>query len=140
MSVTSALSFIDTRSGGVRRKQMSMQFRFSTGTFVNHDDIRLFGARATEHFERKLKEKCNKPLVVKSPPLRDGHIVLLAIDVLVALHAAYRKWRNQRRTLKALEELDEHQLRDIGLTREQVSAGHFRYRPLASADDPERAD
>lgn len=115
---------------------MSMQFRFPTSTFVNHDDIRLFGGRATEHSERKPKEKCNKPLVVKSPPLRDSHIVLLAVDVLVALHAASRKWLNHRRTLKALEELDEHQLRDIGLAREQVSDGRSRYRPLAGADDP----
>jgi len=49
--------------------------------------------------------------------LRDGHSVTIAIEALVALHGAFKQWRRRRRTLKALAELDEHQLRDIGLTR-----------------------
>ena len=126
---------------------MSIQCRFAPGIFVKRDDIKLFGAQATEHVERKLKRKTDQPVGRKNPPvpLRDGHIVLLAIDVLVALHTAFRKWRNHRRTLKALDELDEHQLRDIGLRREQGSDYHFMfgpqksYRPLAGADDPQRA-
>ena len=102
---------------------MSIQFRFPPGAFVKHDGIKLFDAQAAGHVERKLKEKRDKPVACKSPsaPLRDDHIVLLAVDVLVALYAAFRKWRNHRRTLRALDELDEHQLRDIGLRREQVS-------------------
>jgi uncharacterized protein YjiS (DUF1127 family) len=44
--------------------------------------------------------------------------------VLVALHASFKKWRNYRRTLRALADLDEHQLRDIGLTREEALSGY----------------
>ena len=119
---------------------MSIQFGFPHSAFVKHNDIKLFDAQAAEHVERK--EKSDKPVARKSPsaPLRNGHIVLLAIDALVAMHAAFRKWRNHRRTLRALEELDEHQLRDIGLRREQGSDCHFNHRPLARADDPNRAD
>ena len=121
---------------------MSIHFRFSPSAFVKHDNIKLFGAQASEYVERKFKDRSDQPVGRKSPPapLRDGHIVLLAIDVLVTLHAAFRKWRHRRRTLRALDELDEHQLRDIGLKRERVSEGHFTYRPLDGADDPERAD
>jgi uncharacterized protein YjiS (DUF1127 family) len=61
--------------------------------------------------------------------LRDDHIVLLAIDALLALYASFNKWRNRRRTLTALADLDDHQLRDIGLTRDGV-----RYRSLAGSD------
>ena len=109
MSDLYAPSSIDTRSGGVRRKQMSIQFRFPPGAFVKHDGIKLFDAQAAGHVERKLKEKRDKPFACKSPsaPLRDDHIVLLAVDVLVALYAAFRKWRNHRRTLRALDELDD---------------------------------
>jgi uncharacterized protein YjiS (DUF1127 family) len=35
-------------------------------------------------------------------PLRDDHIVLLAIDGVVAVHAAFERWRERRRTLRAL--------------------------------------
>src|SRR5262245_16386134 len=116
--------------------KMSMHFRFSPGAFVKHDGTRVVGSQVSEHVERNLKQKCNKPPAAKSSPaaLRDSHIVLLAIDLLVALHAAVRKWRNHRRTLSALDELDEHQLRDIGLTREQMSDGHLKYRPMERAD------
>jgi uncharacterized protein YjiS (DUF1127 family) len=116
---------------------MSIQFRFPPA-FPKHNYIKLFDAQDAEHVERK--GKSDKPVARKSPlaPLREGHIILLVIDVLVTLHAAFRKWRNHRRTLRALEELDEHQLADIGLRREQVSYSHFGYRPLAGADAPKR--
>jgi len=43
------------------------------------------------------------------------------------------RWRNRRRTLKALADLDDRQLRDIGLTREDTHyhalAGHEDVRP-----------
>ena len=121
---------------------MSTHFKFPPSAFVKHDTAQLIG-----HVERKLQDKGNN-LVLKhsANPLRDGHVVLVAIDVLVALHAAFRKWRNHRRTLKALDELDEHQLSDIGLRREQASDSHFfsgphrGYRPVNGADDPKRAD
>ena len=62
--------------------------------------------------------------------LRDDHIVLLTIDRLLALHAAFKRWRKRRKTLLALADLDEHQLRDIGLTRD-----HTHYEALAELDD-----
>ena len=62
--------------------------------------------------------------------LRDDHVVLLAIDTLLALHASFKKWRNRRRTLLALGDLDDHQLRDIGLTR-----NGDQYRSLAGSDE-----
>jgi uncharacterized protein YjiS (DUF1127 family) len=69
--------------------------------------------------------------------LRDDHIVLLAIDGLLALHTAFKKWRNRRRTLRALADLDERQLRDIGLTRDEAlgETTHKSYRALAELDD-----
>jgi len=51
--------------------------------------------------------------------LRDSHIVLYAVEALVTLHASFKKWRNGRLTLRALAHLNEHQLRDIGLAREE---------------------
>ena len=69
----------------------------------------------------------------KSPAagiLRDDHLVLLTIDRLLALHAAFRRWRKRRKTLLALADLDERQLRDIGLTRDDV-----HYEALAELED-----
>jgi uncharacterized protein YjiS (DUF1127 family) len=69
----------------------------------------------------------------KSPAagiLRDDHLVLLTINRLLALHAAFRRWRKRRKTLLALADLDERQLRDIGLTRDQV-----HYEPLAELEE-----
>ena len=50
--------------------------------------------------------------------LRDDHIALLAIDALLSLHASFKKWRDQRRTSRALADLNDYELRDIGLIRE----------------------
>jgi uncharacterized protein YjiS (DUF1127 family) len=74
--------------------------------------------------------------------LRDDHIVLLAIDALLALHASLKRWRKRRRTLRALADLDERQLRDIGVTRDDpffeaspaLLGGHKSYRTLAELD------
>ena len=63
-------------------------------------------------------------------PLRDDHLVLLTINRLLALHAAFKRWRKHRKTLRALADLDERQLRDIGLTRDDV---HFE--PLADLEE-----
>jgi len=65
-----------------------------------------------------------------SVPLRDDHIVLLAIDALLSLRGSLKKWRNRRKTLRALAELNDHQLRDIGLVRD----GN-KYRALAGSDE-----
>jgi Domain of unknown function (DUF1127) len=110
---------------GVRRKQMSTHFEFPLNTFVRHDDLKFFGAK-----------ECNKPAVI-SPPLRNGHIVLVTVDALVALYASFKKWRNYRRTLRALADLDEHQLRDVGLTREGTLPG-LQCRALADFDEVRR--
>ena len=64
--------------------------------------------------------------------LRDGHVVLLAIDALLALHASFKKWRNRRRTLLALGDLDDHKLRDIGLTRDGIN--------IVNSPDPMKID
>ena len=73
--------------------------------------------------------------------LRDGHPVTFAIDALLALHGAFKQWRRRRRTLKALAELDEHQLRDIGLTRGDTTPWWQAQQPcqraLAALDDCE---
>ena len=72
-------------------------------------------------------------------PLWGSHFIPLAVDGLVALRASLKEWRNRRRTLRALDELDEHQLRDIGLTRDEASAGYpTGYRALAELDEVRR--
>jgi hypothetical protein len=119
---------------------MSTQFRNPPHAFVKHDDVKFFGTDtiSVDHAARKRNTNnsvaCDRP----SAPLRDGHIVLLAVDVLVALHASFKKWRNYRRTLRALADLDEHQLRDIGLTREEALLGHQNYRALAQHNEVRR--
>ena len=94
---------------------MSGLFRFPR-SFVRHDNF----------------EAGNRPVAVnalydldkvagsnnRSAPLRDDHVILAVIDGLFYLHASFRRWRNHRRTLRALAGLDEAQLRDIGLTRD----------------------
>lgn len=92
----------------------------------------------------EIKQRCNGRAAYKAPSilLRDDHIVLLAIDALLALHASLKRWRKRRRTLRALADLDERQLRDIGLTRhgpffEAPPArlgGHKSYRTFAELD------
>ena len=75
--------------------------------------------------------------------LRDDHIVLLAIDALRALHGSFKQWLNRRRTLRALADLDERQLRDIGLARDEAllevapwwPGRDKNYRALARLDD-----
>jgi len=105
---------------------MSTHYRTPPNTFVRYDQRKVFGAEDSV---------CRR----SQPSLRGGHIILLAVDWLVALHASLRQWRNHRRTLRALAELDEHQLRDIGLTREEASPGHpTGYLALAGLDEVRR--
>jgi hypothetical protein len=68
--------------------------------------------------ELRQKRDGSRQFQASSVLLRDDHIVLLAIDALLALHASFKKWRSRRRTLQALADLDARQLRDIGLTRD----------------------
>jgi hypothetical protein len=53
--------------------------------------------------------------------LREDHIVLLAIDGVLALHAALKRYLLRRRTRRILATLDDRQLKDIGLTRGNAS-------------------
>jgi len=91
---------------------MSTQFRIPRN-FVRRDGIRFSSRHAVEDVGRTIA------------PLRENHIVLYAVDALVRLYASFKKWRNRRLTLRALSDLDEHQLRDIGLARDETG-----YRPL----------
>jgi uncharacterized protein YjiS (DUF1127 family) len=92
----------------VRRRQMSILFK-NPGAFVEYENLK-------------------RPV---ANTLRDDHLVLLTIDRLVTLHAAFNRWRKRRKTLRALADLDDRQLRDIGLTREDM-----RYLALAEHDGP----
>ena len=89
---------------------MSTQFQISSN-FVRRDDIRLCLGGAVEHVEPKQSKE--------PAPLRNSHIVLYAVDALVIVYASFKKWRNHRITLRALADLNEDQLRDIGLTRDE---------------------
>ena len=94
--------------------------------------------RASAH-----KQNCTDSAARKASSvlLRDDHLVLLAIDGLLALYASFKRWRKRRQTLRALGKLDERQLRDIGLTRGDIStASWWRsrencYRALAELGD-----
>ena len=104
---------------------MSSLFRSPPSAFEKHDDFELFDVHRTASVDGVLAEpelRHKSSAARKTPPilLRDDHIVLLAIDAVLALHASFKKWRNHRRTLRALAELDERQLRDIGLTRDGI--------------------
>ena len=85
--------------------------------FVRQDDIRF----SSQHAEEDVGPT--------TAPLRESHIVLYAVDALVRLHTSFKKWRNRRLTLLALSDLNEHQLRDIGLTRDETE-----YRPLEDSE------
>jgi hypothetical protein len=114
---------------------MSTQFKNPPHAFVKHDDVKLVRANTAgvgPTARDRIKDN-SVALEGRPAPLRDGHIVLVAVDVLAALHASFKQWRNHRRTMRALADLDEHQLRDIGLTREEALLGHQHYRAL---DDP----
>jgi len=102
---------------------MSTQYRTPPSAFVRYDKREVLGAE-------------NNVWRRSPPSARGSRIILLAVDGLVALHASLKEWRNRRRTLRALDELDEHQLRDIGLTRDEASAGYpTGYRALAELDE-----
>ena len=89
---------------------MSTQFQIPSN-FVRRDDIRLGFGGAIDHVEPKLSQE--------TAPLRNRRIVLYGVDALITLYAVFKKWRNQRITLRALADLNEDQLRDIGLTRDE---------------------
>jgi uncharacterized protein YjiS (DUF1127 family) len=113
----------------VRRKQMSTLFKSPPSSFTRYEhrlpEGSAFTAR-TDAGQRKFEQNCRQSANV----LRDDHIVLWAIDGFLALHSTFKTWRQRKRTLRALADLDDRQLRDIGLTRDQT-----HYHALAEFDD-----
>jgi len=93
-------------------------FKNPPSIFTKYEDVKLPRTRTFTAKTKVGRQKCDASSV-----LRDDHIVLLAIDGLLALHVSFKRWRQRRKTFRALAELDDRQLRDIGLTREQT---HYR--------------
>jgi uncharacterized protein YjiS (DUF1127 family) len=115
-------------------KTMSKQFRDAPRVFVRHHGFKF------PHHTGRTPAECEGSEQNRGGPfghraasvlLRDDHIIVAAIDALLALHASFKKWRNRRKTLRVLADLDDRQLRDIGLTRDDSDS----YRPLAGVDD-----
>jgi uncharacterized protein YjiS (DUF1127 family) len=110
---------------------MSTLFKSPPSAFTQHEDLedlRLTEGSAfpvaADAVRQKLAQDCGPNV------LRDDHIVLVKLDGLLALYAAFQKWRHHKKTVRALAELDEWQLRDIGLTRDQT-----HYHALAELGD-----
>jgi len=60
------------------------------------------------------------PSKADSGLLREDHILLLVMDAALAGYAAVRRWWERWQTRQVLAELNEQQLRDIGVTRAQA--------------------
>lgn len=88
-------------------------------------------------------------------PMRDYPVLCLVMDAGFAAHAAVSLWFKRWRSRQVLAALDNHQLRDIGLTRADVSSwsgrlstmlgkradvGDIRRRALADLDDSQRSN
>ena len=99
-------------------------FRLPPSGFVKHDDVKLTGT--SPDTRKPGKQRATGKDHSEPTLLRDDHIVLLAIDGLLALHAAVKRYVMRRRTRKILLALDDRQLRDIGLTRDEVSCQQGR--------------
>lgn len=130
---------------------MSKSFKIPPRFFVKHEGFKFAGTRncvragGNNPQPTKQNDASTVDPRISAYLLKDDHLVLLAIDGLLALHARFKAWRARRRTLKALADLDERQLRDIGLSREDMLfAGSVRlprryesYRALAELDESE---
>lgn len=105
---------------------MSTLFKCPPDAFIKQDDLKFpVEYKITTNVGgagQKLEQKCNSPASrdASSVLLRDDRIVLLAIEALLALRASFKKWREHRRALRALADLDERQLCDIGFTRDKA--------------------
>src|SRR5262245_38179211 len=112
---------------------MSKHFRTVPSVFAHYHGLTLpqRGAEKASvgHGSQKFQQKpCQNR--ASSVLMRDDHSVLLATDALLALHTSFKKCRNRRKTLSALADLTDHQLRDIGLTRDGNN-----YRAIGGSDE-----
>ena len=118
---------------------MSKHFRSTPSLFVQYHDLKLpqrtvDGRQVEGAGQGSQQNRDGSPHnQASSVLLRNDHIILLAIDALLALHASFKKWRNRRRTLRVLADLDDRRLRDIGPTRDGD-----KYRALAECDEVRR--
>jgi hypothetical protein len=73
---------------------MSIHFRSPPHTFVEHGARKLLEAN-TFRIDHAAKRNNNNLVGCSNSPasLRNDHVVLLAIDALVALRAWFKKWR-----------------------------------------------
>lgn len=71
----------------------------------------------------------NSPRKADSALLRKDHIVFLVMDAVLAGHAAVMRWWEYWRTRQVLAELNDQQLRDIGVTRAQALRESRRWWP-----------
>jgi uncharacterized protein YjiS (DUF1127 family) len=134
---------------------MSKSFNFPPRSFAKHESLKFEATLNTARADdtgRTVSQQNNANTAdprISAFLLKDDHLVLLAIDGVLALHALlktrFKTWRARRRTLKALADLDERQLRDIGLSREDslfegsvlLPRRHESYRALAELDASE---
>jgi uncharacterized protein YjiS (DUF1127 family) len=96
-------------------------FRLPRSSFVKHDDVTITGTNLDSRKARKQKPNRKDTRETEVALLREDHIVLLAIDGLLALHAAIKRYLMRRRTRRILAALDDRQLKDAGLTRDDAS-------------------
>ena len=72
-------------------------------------------------FMQNSKRTAPIPRHGKAEPGPDYPLVCLAIDAVVAAYTAVSRWFDRRRNRQVLAALNNHQLRDIGLTRADIS-------------------
>jgi len=75
------------------------------------------------------KSKWPPPGKAGSGLLRKDHILFLVMDAALAGYAAVRCWWERWQTRQVLAELNEQQLRDIGVTRAQALRESRRWWP-----------
>lgn len=64
--------------------------------------------------------------------LREDHFLCFVIDAVLAIQGTANRWLKRRNTRELLAALDEHQLRDIGLTRADVVSESAILRAVAA--------
>jgi uncharacterized protein YjiS (DUF1127 family) len=92
-----------------------------------------------------LRQNCNSETLYRasSGQAREDHPIFLVINAVLAAHKTVRRWLDRRRTRLALADLDEHLLRDIGVTPVEARRESGRWWPgrdksrraLAELDD-----